>query len=669
MSTVDVLGALAAILLAGPAAGAVTPPPGVVTDGIPPIPASIVENMRPYSDFRPAVLTGWHPTRREALILAQAGETAQVFEVGAPGVAPRQLTTVSERVGDARWPRHAQDYLLFVADDEGNESWQMYRLDLGSGGVTRLSDGGSAQNLPGPWSNQRDLLAFSSTRRNGVDRDIYVMDPRDPASARRVLDVSGAGWIPLAWSPDDRRLAVLQFVSAAESYLWSVEVDTGAMTSLTPRPSALPLVRGSTSWNRDKGSVASGNRASYSGAQWSPDGQRIYTSTDRGGEFKRLAWIDPSTGRLTYLTPEIPWDVDRFALSPDGRLIAYTTNEDGTSVLHLLDAATARELSRPALPTSGLVGDLHWHSDGNLLGFTVNAARTPGDVYALDVTTGQVARWLAAGTGSLDPAQFPEPEHVRWTGFDRRPISGLLYRPPARFAGPRPVLVVIHGGPEGQSRPGFLGSANYFLLEMGVAVLMPNVRGSTGYGKTFATLDDRNRREDAVRDLGAMLDWIARRRDLDATRVMLSGGSYGGYMSLAATARYGSRVRCAMSVAGISNFVSFLESTGDYRRDFRRVEYGDERDRATRSFLTRISPLSNAGRIERPLFIVQGRNDPRVPYTEAEQMVATVKRNGAPVWYLLASDEGHGFARKTNQDYQFQAAIAFMQAHLLPAMP
>ena len=674
-------GLLAAVAAFGAAAQTIPPPPGLVTDGLPPIPQSVADSVRPYADFRPAVLAGWHPARHEALILARSGETAQVYELRAPGEVPRQVTAVAERVGDATWPRHRDDYVVFVADRNGDESWQMYRQDRSTGAVTRLSDGGPNQNLPGPWSNRGDLLAFGSTRRNGVDRDLYVMDPREPASARRILEVIGAGWNPLAWSPDDRRLVVLQYVSAVESFLWSVDVATGGMTALTPLPREAHKVRATTGFTMDPRTVQSPygagraqvdaertRRLSYAGAQWSPDGKRIYTATDRDFEFKRLAYIEIGNGRHHYLTSHLRWDVDQFALSPDGSRIAFTTNEGGPSVLRMLDTATGKELPKPALPHAGLVSDLHWHNDGRLLGFTLTAASTPGDVYALEPDTGRLTRWIAAGTGALDPAAFPNPEYVRWSSFDRKEISGLLYRPPTRFAGPRPVLVILHGGPEGQSRPGFLASANYFLLEMGVAVLLPNVRGSTGYGKSFVALDDRTRRENAVSDVGTLLEWIATRSDLDGSRVMLTGGSYGGYLSLAAAARFGPRVRCAMSIAGVSNFVSFLETTGDYRRDFRRLEYGDERDPSMRHYLMRISPLTNARDIRSPLFVVQGRNDPRVPYTEAEQLVATVKKNGAPVWYLLASDEGHGFSRKSNQDFQFLAMVAFMRTYLAPPM-
>ena len=295
----------------------------------------------------------------------------------------------------------------------------------------------------------------------------------------------------------------------------------------------------------------------------------------------------------------------------------------------------------------------------------LSGARSPSDVYSIDVASGTLERWTESETGGLNAASFSEPELVRWKSFDGKTISGFLYKPASRFSGPRPVVINIHGGPEGQSRPGFQGRSNFYMDELGVAVLYPNVRGSTGFGKSFVKLDNGVLREDSVKDIGALLDWIPTRKDLDASRVMVTGGSYGGYMTLAVATHYDAKLRCALDVVGISNFVTFLQNTESYRRDLRRVEYGDERDPKMKEHLLRISPANNAHKITKPLFVVQGRNDPRVPYTESEQMVATIKKNGGPVWYVLANDEGHGFAKKKNQDFQFYATVAFVREHLL----
>jgi dipeptidyl aminopeptidase/acylaminoacyl peptidase len=353
-------------------------------------------------------------------------------------------------------------------------------------------------------------------------------------------------------------------------------------------------------------------------------------------------------------------------VSKDGRTVAFVTNEDGVSVLRLLDTATGKQRPAPTLGLgAGVIGRIEWHPSSRDLAFTFGSAHTPSDVYSLDVTTGKVDRWTESETGGLDAARFSEPELVRWKSFDGRTISGWLYKPPARFAGPRPVIVNIHGGPEGQSLPDFRARNNYYLEELGIAIVFPNVRGSEGYGKTFLKLDNGVRREDSVKDIGALLDWIGTRKDLDASRIMVTGGSYGGYMTLAVATHYSDRIRCAAEAVGISNFNTFMQRTEAYRRDLRRVEYGDERDPKIHAFFEAIAPINNADKIHKPLFVVAGQNDPRVPYQEGEQMVATVKKNGTPVWFLMARDEGHGFNKKHNQDFLFYATVAFVQEYLL----
>ena len=625
------------------ASAVLKPAENLVADGLPEIPVAIADAVGRYTEFRSAALTSWHPTKREMLIQTRFADTPQIHEVRVPLGARRQLTFFPDRVPDARWPRRSTEYFVFTKDKGGDEFSQIYRLDVATGAVTLVSTGGRSQNGLGPWSHQGDRMAFASTRRNGADRDIYVMDPKDKASTRLLLELKGGGWSAEDWSPDDRKLAVVEGLSVNESYVWLADVATGEKTLVTPK---------------------GGEPAEYDNARFSADGKGLYVTTDRASEFQRLAYVDLASGRHTYLTTAIPWDVDAFEPSPDGRTIAFVTNEEGLSVLHLLDTASGKEKPAPKLPL-GLVFGLEWHGNGRDLGLVLSSARSPADVYSLDVTTGTLERWTESETGGLDAAGFAEPELVRWKSFDGRTISGFLYKPGPRFSGPRPVIVNIHGGPEGQSRPGFLGRGNFYLDELGVAVLYPNVRGSTGFGKSFVKLDNGRLREDSVKDIGALLDWIPTRKDLDASRVMVTGGSYGGYMTLAVATHYDARLRCSLDVVGISNFVTFLQNTEAYRRDLRRVEYGDERDPAMKQFLVQISPATSARSITKPLFVVAGRNDPRVPYTESSQMVETVRKNGGPVWYLLANDEGHGFAKKRNQDFQFYATVAFVQEHLL----
>lgn len=618
-------------------------PENLVIDGVPAIPAGLPALVRRYTEARAAIFTDWHPSQRAMLIATRFGNTVQIHAVRMPLGARTQLTFFDEPVGGASYNPKDGRYIVLGKDVGGNEFTQLYRYDLADGRVTLLTDGGRSQNGGVVWNRAGDRIAYGSTRRNGADRDLYVMDPADPSSDHRVLEVSGGGWSVLDWAPGDRQLLVQQSVSVNQSWLWLVDVATGTKTPLFPP---------------DADTVA------YGAGQFAADGRGVYFTSDRGSEFQRLAYLDLATRAVAPLTASIPWDVDEFEVSPDGRRVAFVTNEAGVSRLYLLDAASRRYRPLSGLPT-GVLSGLRWHHNGHDLAFTIGTAQSPGDAYSIDALSGGLTRWTESELGGIVAAQLPEPTLIRWSGVGAREITGFLYRPPARFTGPRPVIISIHGGPEGQSRPGFLGRDNYFLSELGAVLIQPNVRGSTGYGKTFVKLDNGMRRMDAVGDIGGLLDWIARQADLDAGHVMVTGGSYGGFMTLAVATTYNDRIACALDVVGISNFNTFLKNTESYRRDLRRVEYGDERDSAMAAFFERTAPLNNAGRITKPLLIVAGRNDPRVPYTEALQMIARVKQNGSPVWFLMANDEGHGFRKKGNRDYQFFATVLFVRQYLL----
>ena len=621
----------------------IVPNENLVVEGVPAIPMAIADAVRPYAESRSAGFASWHPTRREMLIMTRFADTAQVHLVKMPGGARRQLTFFPDRVGGAAFqPARGQSF-VFSKDTGGGEFFQLYRDDVATGAVTLLTDGKS-RNGGAVWSHDGKWIAYGSTRRNGQDNDLYVQDPSDPKTDRRLAELSGGGWEAVDWSPDAKKLLVVEGISVNESYLWVVDAATGVKTLVTPKG------------GREK--------VSYGGGKFLPSGTAVYTTTDRGAEFQRLVRLDLASGQQTVLTPNIPWDVENFDVTRDGKRIAYVTDEDGASVVHVLEVESGKEAGVPRLPL-GTLGSLKWHENGRDLGFTFSSARSPSDVYSFDASTGKLERWTESETGGLNPETFSEPELVRWKSFDGKSISGFLYKPAARFSGKRPVIVNIHGGPEGQSRPGYLGRTNYFVNELGTAVIYPNVRGSTGFGKSFSKLDNGMLRQDAVKDIGALLEWIRTRPELDADRVMITGGSYGGFMTLASAVAFNDRIRCSLDVVGISNFVTFLEKTEAYRRDLRRVEYGDERDPKMREFLQKISPLTSASKITKPLFVIQGANDPRVPRNESEQMVATVRKNGAPVWFLMAKDEGHGFAKKRNQDFQFYATVAFMQENLL----
>lgn len=623
----------------------VPPNENLVVEGVPPITRSLVESVAPYTESRAAGFLSWHPNRREMLITTRFGDVPQIHRVAMPGGARSQLTFYPERISWASWRPVRGDGFVFSKDVGGNEFFQLFWRDAASGQTTLLTDGKS-RNTGGVWTRSGKALAYESTRRTGKDTDIWWIDPSDPKSDTLLLANEGGGWAVTDISPDEKQLLLLNYQSALRSELWLLDRASGKKRRLT----------------------AEGEAISYSGAHFSADGNSMVYTSDRGSEFAHLTVRPLEGGAERVLTADIPWDVSDFALSNDGRWLAFVSNEAGVGKLHLREWASGREVSVAALPL-GTVGGLGFREDGSEVAFSVSSARTASDAYSLSTSDGKLTRWTESETGGLDPQAFAEPSSIQWPSFDGRQIYGFLYRPPARFHGKRPVVINIHGGPESQFQPGFLGRNNYYLNELGVALIFPNVRGSNGFGKSYLAADDGARREDSVKDIGALLDWVATQPDLDSSRVMVTGGSYGGYMTLASMTHFNDRLRGGLDVVGISNFVTFLEKTEGYRRDLRRVEYGDERDPEMRKTLLRISPTNNVGKITKPMFIVQGKNDPRVPLAEAEQMVAALRKNGVNAWYLMAKDEGHGFGKKKNADYQFYATIRFMQDVLLKAQP
>jgi dipeptidyl aminopeptidase/acylaminoacyl peptidase len=618
-------------------------PENLVVEGVPPHSAELKTEAGRYLEFRAAGFSSWHPTRREMLVSTRFGDTPQLHAVKMPGGARRQLTFTPEPVGSGIWQPKQGRYIVFAQDTGGGEFYQYHRLDPDTGRITLLTDGKS-RNGSGRFSKDGEQFAYTSTRRTGRDTDVWLMNPAEPKSDRLLCELSGGGWGVSDWSYDGTKLLLLEYISINKSRLYLADAKTGAKELLTP-DEATPV--------------------SYGEAQFAKDGKSIFITTDKGSEFQRLARLDLATKQLTVLTADLNWDVDSFDLSPDGKTIAFITNEDGVGKIHLVEAKSGKKLRGPELPL-GIPSGVTWHENGRDLAFSFNSAKSPTDAYSYDVKTGKLERWTESETGGLNTASFIEPELIRMKSFDGLQVSGFLYRPDAKkFPGKRPIIVNIHGGPESQSRPIFQARNNYYLNELGVALLFPNVRGSSGYGKTFLTLDNGFKREDSVKDIGAFLDWIATDAGLDAERIAVMGGSYGGYMTLASLVHFGDRLRCGVDVVGISSFVTFLKNTQDYRRDLRRVEYGDERDPAMAEHLQRISPLTNVDKIRKPLFVVQGKNDPRVPVTEAEQMVAAIREKGGTVWYLMAKDEGHGFGKKKNADFQFLSTIEFLRTHLL----
>lgn len=622
-----------------PVVPTVPKPAALIADGMPEVPAELAAETRPYMEFRTAGFVGWHPTERRMMIATRFANTAQLHLVAQPMGMRKQVSFEAEPVGNGSWAPKTGDVFVTQKDIGGNEFFQIHTLKDGK--LTMLTDGQSRNSLSA-WSDDGELIAYSSTKRNGTDTDLYVMNPRDPSTARMVAEVKGGGWSLAAFAPDKKSAVVGSYVSVTNTDLYMLDLASGVMTPI----------------GDPKKDIA------YGGAQFAPDGS-LWVTSDEGADFQRLGTLDRKTGKFTPRGPKENWDVDTFDIAPDGSFIAYVTNEAGMAKLKLLDPKTDQVRTVDSLP-AGIIGGLEISEWGEI-GITFTSARSAADAYSVDPKTMAVTRWTESETGGLDVTKNSEPELVKIKSFDGLEVSGFLYRPdPAKFPGKRPMIMNVHGGPEGQSRPGFLGRNNYLLNEQGVAIFFPNVRGSTGYGKTFVSLDNGPfKREDSVKDMGAFLDALAKDPALDAGSFGLTGGSYGGYMCYAAAVQFKTKLRATNCIVAISNFVTFLENTQSYRRDLRRVEYGDERDPKQRAKLLEISPLTRVGEIEKPMMVVTGANDPRVPQSEADQIVKAIRERGATAWHLVGTNEGHGFAKKENADYQFWTSLIFWQQNLL----
>ncbi|MFW5815576.1 MAG: S9 family peptidase [Wenzhouxiangella sp.] len=602
----------------------------LVMENIPEIPADVRERLRQYQNVRSASLSDFAPDGG-IYILTRFGETSQIHHVAEPLGMRRQVTFFSERTGGASVRPDGSGQFMFSRDVGGDEFYQGFLFDPQTGTSTRFTESGT-RNQGFAWSEDGKRVAWASATWDQPDYTIWVADPSDPATRRQLIQAEGAT-APREWSPDGSRLLLGRYISINESRLFLFDLDSGEMTQIQPD-----------------------RQVAYGAARFSSDGSELFVVSDAGAEFRRVLAIDLALGEERVVV-EHPWDVQAMDISPDGRLMAYTINAGGISELHLLDLASGQALPGPELP-AGLIGSVRFSPDGQRLGFSHSYAGSPGDAWTFEPASGELKRWTESEVGGLDTSRFRAPDLIRYESFDGLEIPAFVHRPDA--GGPHPVIISIHGGPESQARPGFSSTFMYWVHELGAAVVVPNVRGSSGYGNEYVNLDNALLRENSVLDIGALLDWIAEQPDLDEDRVVVYGGSYGGYMVLASLVHYSDRLAGGVNIVGISNFVTFLENTAGYRRDLRRAEYGDERDPEVREALEAISPSNNAERITAPLFIIQGANDPRVPASEAEQILKAVRAAGGNPWYLLALDEGHGFARQSNREFRAQAETLFL---------
>jgi dipeptidyl aminopeptidase/acylaminoacyl peptidase len=623
----------------------------LVMEDVPEIPEEIATSLNRYQNVRSASFQTWSGDGNSLFINTRFGDVGQLHRVDVPMGARHQVTFYSEPVGEvARQPKGSN--LVFTRDAGGSEFSQIFLLDP-AGGDARMITDGESRNGAVLWDRQGRRLAYQSTRRNGASNDIWLADPANPDDARVVLESpDGSWWGPSEFSESGTKVLVTNYISITDSRVNLLDLDTGGVTLLA--------------------GGATDPSVNYPLA-FDDDNDGFWFVTDSAGEFSVLAWQSFEDGaEPVYITKDIPWNVEGGALSHDRRRAAFTVNENGRTAVYLLDPQT-REYRRVDSIPVGLAGGLEFSPDDSRLALTINTANSPSDTFVLELGRGaldygDLVRWTKSEVGGLDTTTFIEPELIQFPTFDDvdgapRQIPAWIYRP--RGNGPFPVVISIHGGPESQARPAFVSTYQLWLEKLGVAVIVPNVRGSSGYGKTYVKLDNGFNREDSVKDIGALLDWIETQPDLDEGRVAVFGGSYGGYMVLASAVHFSDRLKAAVDIVGISSFVTFLENTQDYRRDLRRAEYGDERDPEMRAHLEKISPVNNVEKIKIPMFVVQGENDPRVPVTESIQVVEALREQGEPVWYMNALNEGHGYRKKENRDIYQQATVLFLKTHLL----
>ncbi|WP_395943812.1 prolyl oligopeptidase family serine peptidase [Brevundimonas sp.] len=637
---------LALALSTVPAAFAEAPKPAaIVADGLPAVPDDLVAATQPYLQARRAAFLGWNAADHSMLIKTRFGATDQLHTVAAANGDRTQISFEAEPIlAGALSP--SGETLLVQKDNGGDEFYQLYTL--ADGRLTRITDGKS-RNWFGAWSPDGKRVGYASSRRNGADMDLYVIDPSDPSTDRLVAQVSGGGWNIADFSKDGAKALVVNRMSINKADVYEMDLASGRMSPLNDTAA----------------------QVSYVDPKYGPDGT-IWVTSDKDSDFLRLGRMGQRG--FTPVTTEQRWDVSDYALAPDGSFVAYAVNEAGVSKVKVMDVATGAVRAVTGLPSGVIpysIGPAIDIAPWGAIGLSLSSARVSGDAFSIDPTSLAVTQWTHSETGGLDAGINVEPKLVEVKSFDGETVSGFLYQPdPAKFPGKRPLIVDIHGGPEGQTRPDFLGSQNYLLNELGVALFFPNVRGSSGYGARFVNLDNGPfQRENSVKDIGAFLDALEVNPDLDASRFAVTGVSYGGYMCYATAVHYSERLKGANCYVAISNFVTFLENTQSYRRDLRRVEYGDERDPAQRAQLQAISPLTSVDRITIPLLVATGGNDPRVPASEADQIISAVRGNGGTAWHLLAQNEGHGFHKKENEDYYFWTSLLFWKQTLLGETP
>lgn len=606
-------------------------------ENVPEIPEDVGAAVQRYQNYREARFQDWLADGT-MLITTRFGTTSQVHHVAEPRHARTQLTFHEEPVAEAQAIPGGERF-LYRRDTGGDEWFQLYVRDVAGAEAIQLTEPGT-RNQSAVVSKDGRLVVWSRAMRGSADYAIMTANPSDPQSRRVAWQGTGSVG-PTDISADGRHVLVSRNLSNRENRLLVLDLETGETREL--------------GWS-------AATPARYDEPRFARNGRSVIAITDAGSDVSRLMEFDLDTGRSRSISPESRWGIEDYDLSDDGRLLAFAFNEEGYSRVVVQDFVTRRALPQPESLDRGVLTGLEFSPDGTRLAIGLSTPTYAGDVFAFNLADGAIERWTSSEMGALQRSQLAEPRLIRFDSFDGLSVPAFVYRPRNIAADARtPVIIDIHGGPESQTRPLWNPGAQYFAEMLGATIILPNVRGSEGYGTRYLNLDNGERREDSVRDIGALLDWIATQPDLDPARVAVYGQSYGGYMSLASMVHFSDRLVGGVERYGISNWTSFLQNTEAYRRDNRRAEYGDERVPTMRAVFDRISPLNNVGRITKPMLVMQGANDPRVPQSESDQVVRELRANGIEAWYVLFADEGHGFQKKHNNDLRREVETLFLR--------
>lgn len=585
--------------------------------------------------------------RRVAFSTAITGEP-QLWIVDAAGGWPQQLTFGEPVTFHAFSP--SGEWIAYGADRGGDEREGFYLISPDGTRERELLAPSDAFRSFGGFSPDGSRIAYATTGRTGRDFDIHVLDVAS-GEDRRVF-TGEWGFFVAAWRPDGGALLLSETRGEDGNDVHLLDLATGELDTLfAPQVSA-----------------------AHSGFAWTPDGSAFYLSTDQDRDFSALARYEVAARRLEVIEAP-PHDVEAVELSADGRFLLWTTNEGGWSVLHGRDLESGADLAVPELPP-GIVSGVETARRAPVAAFAVSGPRLPGDVWTWDLAAGAARRSTFSDAAGLDLSRLVVPTHVELPARDGETLRGLLYLPPASAtegvgggdAGKPPVLLAVHGGPTGQARPDF-DAVHQYLLARGIAVFDLNFRGSTGYGKRFARLDNGRLRPHAVLDMEDAVRWLAADGRVDASRAAVMGGSYGGYLTFAALADFPGLFDAGVSFVGVSNWVTALEGASPALKASDRLEYGDIDDPEDREFFRQLSPITRVDRVADPLMVVHGANDPRDPVDESDQFVRGVRERGGHVEYLRFPDEGHGIRKLDNRVIAYRRIAAFLERELGLAAP